>query len=84
LARESTADNVSGNPICGEAFAGKRFNVIVDRHSRPMLSQHALAERVDLAERYRAETTRALQAEVETSHASEQGKGAKRRHAARS
>lgn len=42
-----------------------------------MLRQHALAERIDLAEGYRLEATRSLKAEAESANAAEQVEHAK-------
>ena len=54
---------------------GKRPDVVMDRHPRPMFRQHLAAERIDLAERHRLEPARALQPEAETADAAEQIQG---------
>src|SRR5687767_8576550 len=76
LTREPAADCINGNSVCPEPFGGERPNVIVARHRRPMLRQHLAAERVDLAERHRAEAARALQTKVEAAYASEEAEDA--------
>jgi hypothetical protein len=68
LARISAANNVNSSDILAPQF----LYVLVDRHARPMLCQHAPAEGIDLAERHGPEATRALEAEREATDAAEQ------------
>jgi hypothetical protein len=72
LAGEASADCINGNSIGSQAVGAKLSHVIVAGNLRPMLSQHTPAERVDFAERHRAEPAGALQPKVEAADASEQ------------
>lgn len=54
-----------------------RFNVIVARHVGPVLRQHVACERINLAERHRLESARALQAKAEAANAAEEVKDTK-------
>jgi hypothetical protein len=56
----------------------QRPDVVMDRHPRPMLRQHAPAERIDLAERHRPEPARPLQPEAEPADPAEQVQGPER------
>lgn len=50
LAGEASADEVGNNSICAQSLAGDGSNVVINRHSRPMLRQDLAAERLDFAE----------------------------------
>jgi hypothetical protein len=80
LAWEAAADCINGNSVCGETFAGKRFNVIVTGNLRPMLLQNLLREWLDLAERDGLESACALKAKVEAANAREEREDAQRGH----
>jgi hypothetical protein len=73
LAGEAGGDCVHGNSVCAELSPVSSRTSSIDRHSRPMLSQHAPAERIDLAERDRLEPARALQPEVEAANTRKKG-----------
>jgi hypothetical protein len=60
LTGESAHDDIGNNSVCFEPFSGEFSHVMIAGHSRPMLSQHAPAERIDLAERDGLEPARAL------------------------
>jgi hypothetical protein len=72
LTREAPADGLDGlNSIGSKPGSGKLSHVVIAGNSRPVLRQHAAAERVDLAEGARLETG-ALQAQAEPTDAAEQ------------
>jgi hypothetical protein len=62
LAGKAAADTINGNSVCREPFGGEFSHVMIAGNLRPMLSQHALAERIDLAEGDGFEPTRTLEA----------------------
>jgi hypothetical protein len=63
LARKTSCNDIS------HSFAKlHRGNIVVARHSRPMLRQHAAAERVNLAKRYRLKPARTFQAKAEAAY----------------
>jgi hypothetical protein len=66
LAGEAANDDINGNSVCAQSFSGETQDIFIVGCLRPMLSQHAPAERVDLAERDSLEPASALQAEVES------------------
>jgi hypothetical protein len=65
LAWEAGGDEVRGNSIGSEALFRNGSYVIVDRHLWPVFAENSLSLLVDLAERHRAETARALQTQIE-------------------
>jgi hypothetical protein len=68
LAGKASADEVNGNAICRQASTGKRFNIVVDRDIRPMLSEDCAAIRFDFTEGHRAHSC-SLQSEAEAADA---------------
>jgi hypothetical protein len=68
LARVSAANNVD----CSNVRPFQLPHVLMDRHARPVLREHATGKRLDLAEGHRLEAARALQAEAEAADAAEQ------------
>src|SRR6185437_16197534 len=65
------AHDIDPDSICGNPLGAKCSHVIVDRHLRPMLRQHAPAEPIDFAKRDGLESG-ALQAERKGADAGEQ------------
>ena len=72
LAGEAAADDIDGNSIGSKSFAGEGPDIVIARHLRPMLRQHAPAEGFDLAEGDRLEAARPLQPQAEAADAREQ------------
>jgi hypothetical protein len=82
LAGEAAADCVNGNSIAGQSLGGKLSHVMIAGNLRPMLRQHAPAERVNLAERDSLKSARALQSKIEAADAREQREDAQLAHSA--
>jgi hypothetical protein len=76
LTGKSADDAIDFNPVALEFGSGEFSHVMVAGNLRPMLSQHALAERIDLAERDGLEPARPLQAKVEAAYSGEEAEHA--------
>jgi hypothetical protein len=74
LAREAARDDIR---LIFDKFS--RGNVAVDRHARPMLGEHALAERINFDEGDRRCEASALKPQREPADTREQAKLAKHR-----
>jgi hypothetical protein len=71
LAWEASADEVSRSNCIGAQLP----HVVEDRHVGPVLAQHALAERIALAERHGRREAGPLQPESKAANAAEQVQG---------
>jgi hypothetical protein len=71
LAGKAAADQIDGPRLLCNHHAIESADVVMDGHPGPMLGQHALAERFDLAE-HRGRHARPLQPEREAADAAEQ------------
>jgi hypothetical protein len=71
LAREAADNDIDGNSIGSKSLARETGNVIVDGHLWPVFAENLLSLLVDLAERHRAETARALQTKIKAPDPSE-------------
>jgi hypothetical protein len=71
LAGEAAADEIDGNSVSSKSIGCEGADVVIDRHSWPVLRQHGAAEPVDLAEGDRAHAG-LLEAEREAADAGEE------------
>jgi len=51
LARETSGEDIAGNSVSSKSVGCEGGNVVIDFHSRPVVSQDSLAERFLFAER---------------------------------
>lgn len=71
LAREPTANDIDGNPICIDTFGCDASDIIVNWHMRPMLAEDASSEWIALAERDRLEAAGPLKAKRKATNPAE-------------
>jgi hypothetical protein len=72
LAGEPSGDDINGNSIGSEPFAGKGANIVINRNLRPPLGKDFAGVRLTLAERGGGEAAGALKAQRETAQARKQ------------
>src|ERR1700740_824397 len=68
LARETPADDIDSNSVCGELSAGEVSNVMVAGNLGPVLRQCLACEWFDLAERDRLEPASPRKAQVKPAY----------------
>lgn len=73
-ARKSSAEDINGNSISGQSVGGKRSDVFIALHPRPVLGQDTLAELVDLAERNTLKPARPFEPKIKSTQAGKQRK----------
>jgi hypothetical protein len=71
LTGEAPADDINGNSVSLQSIGGEGSNIVIARNIRPMLRQHAPAERVNLAERDGLESACAFKPKREAADAAE-------------
>jgi hypothetical protein len=71
LAGEPAAYDVDGNSIGSQPVCGEGSDVVIDRHSRPVLGEHPARELFDFTEGDRLETSGALQPKAEAADPAE-------------
>src|SRR5262245_42417481 len=72
LARESAADNVSGNAICAQTFSGELSNIDIAWDCWPMVPQYGAAVRLDFAEGDGSESAGSLESETKSADPAKQ------------
>src|SRR6185312_4091420 len=71
LAGEASTEDIGNNSVIAQSRGGEFSDVIVDRYLRPMFSEHAPTERIDLAERDGLKSARPLQTQTKTAYTGE-------------